>query len=117
MVSISGYVMWKDEVIGRTVIENGKLIENTDYVHDIRKHPWGRSRTAHDILYAMSDRIIPECRVDAAMLEYFGLEKYNVYDIFRKVHGANINDFNWFKFDDDDKSLSWKDINPRIEAE
>ena len=45
------------------------------------------------------------------MLISIGLDNYDPYEIIKKTHGTDYDDWNWYKFTGE--SLTWKDVNPR----
>jgi len=106
----------KDQKVGRLEIINGKLIKNEVYTDNIMLHPFPRSTTFIDITSALEDRVICKSRCTPEIMEDIGISEYNIYDILKNTHGVDVNDFIWFKFDDDDARLSWNDLNPRIKG-
>lgn len=44
------------------------------------------------------------------ILEDLGLDIYNPYEIVKKTHAVDFDDWNWFLFTDE--SLKWEDVNP-----
>lgn len=111
-VTIHCDVYWKYDKVGRLDIENGVLIRNESYTDNFILHPFPRSKTLDAILSALKNRVICEERCDTGMLKAIGVSRYNVYDILRKTHGVDSDDYTWFKFDDDPESLSWRDLMP-----
>lgn len=104
-------VYHEDEKVGRLEIIDGKLVKNEVYTDNILLHPCPRSKTFLSVVSALEDRVVCESRFDDEMKAVLGLEKYNIYDILRKTHGVDIDDFIWFKFDGED--ISWDDVRVR----
>lgn len=104
-------VYHRNEKIGRLEIINGKLIKNEVYTDELIIHPFPRSTTFESITAILKERVICEARCDEFMLKSMGLDHYNVYDILRVTHGVDIDDFIWFKFDDED--ITWEDVRVR----
>ena len=109
-VSIHCDIYHRNEKVGRLDIEKGKLIRNEAFTDNLLLHPCAKSTTALQILGILADRVICESRCEDVMLKSMGLKEYNVFDVFKANHGIDIDDFIWFKFDDDRKDLCWEDI-------
>jgi len=101
------------EKVGRLEIVDSKLIRNEVYTDNIILRPFPASATLPNILAILSDRVLCESRCSAELLEHMGLERYDVWGIFRYNHGVDMDDFIWFKFDDDKSDLSWDDVRVR----
>ena len=112
LVSLHCDVMYKDKRVGRLDIEDGVLLKNECYTDNFIEHPCSRSKTTFDIMEIILDRVICEGRCDSLMLEHIGVKEYNKFEIFKKVHGIDSDDFIWFKFDEDPISLCWEDVKP-----
>lgn len=104
-------VMCKDKKVGRLEIKDGKLIKNEVYTNNIMEHPFPRSKYLMDILGILSERVICEERFTDELKQMTGIPEYNVYALLRNTHGADVDDFIWFRFDGE--TLTWDDINPR----
>lgn len=112
-VTVKCDIFHRDEKVGRLEIENGKLIKNEVYTDNILIHPFPRAKTFLAVASGLRDRVICPERCDKAMLNHMGLNEYNVYSILHHTHGVDIDDFIWFKFDEDPSELSWKDVKVR----
>lgn len=103
-------IMYKDEITGHLVITD-QHVEYHAYTNDKYKILFPENTLGINILRIISERVIPECRCDQTMLDYFGLHEYNLYEIFRQTHGVDIDDFKWFRFAGE--SLTWNDVRVR----
>lgn len=110
-LNIDCEILEKDEVLGRLVIKDGKLIKNEVINGDIHKHPFPNSHTLDQILDVLAERVICRDRCTDVMLKHMGLKEYNIYDILRVTHGIDIDDFNWFRFKGE--NLTWDDVKVR----
>jgi hypothetical protein len=107
-------VMWKNELVGRIEIVEGVLVKNESYNKDWYKNYWTKMTSATNILMSLRNRCFDRARPDKAdLLNYLGLEEYNVYEIIRRTHGVILGDFIWFRFDDDYKGVCWETVNPK----
>lgn len=89
------------------------LIRNEVYNRNIVHHPFPNARGIDSILTFIQDRVLCRERCDVELLDMMGLKEYNIYDIFRETRGRDIDDFIWFKFDDDPKDLCREDLRLR----
>lgn len=103
-------VMYKNEVTGHLVVRNGK-VNYKAFTNDIHKILFPADTLGINILRIILERVIPACRCDSVMLDYFGLEEYDAYEIFKQTHGIDIDDFKWFRFAGE--SLTWDDVRVR----
>lgn len=101
-------VMYKDEKTGRLEIIDGVLVKNEVYTDNIFKHPCPNSKTLISVISALEDRVICIERFTPLMQKVLGLSEYNMYNILRKTHGVDIDDFIWFKFDNE--SIKWENV-------
>ena len=98
---------------GRIEIVNGKLIKNECYTTDLLSHPCPKCKDALSILTILADRVLCESRCEKIMLDSMGLTHYNIWSIFKANHGVDVDDFIWFKFDDDPIDICWDDVRVR----
>lgn len=96
---------------GRIEIINGKLIKNEVYTQNLLFHLCPRAKTFPAVVSALEDRVFCESRFDDIMKKSLKLEHYNIYDILRKTHGVDIDDFIWLKFDGE--NITWDDVKVR----
>jgi hypothetical protein len=106
-------VYHKNEKAGRLEIVDGKLIKNEVYTNDIMIHPCPNSHTFMDVTGILSDRVACESRWSEQDYKDLGVSGYNIYEILHATHGVDVDDFNWFKFDDDRENLTWDDVKVR----
>lgn len=99
------------EKTGRIEIIDSKLVKNEVYTDKLLFHICPRSKTLMSVVSALKERIICEERFTEEVQKFLGLKEYNVYQILRKTHGVNVNDFLWLKFDDE--SITWDDVRVR----
>lgn len=97
--------------VGRLEIKDGKLIKNEVYTDNLIFHPFPRSKTIEQVIAALQQRVICESRCNEFLLNSMGLDHYNIYDILYNTHGVDIDDFIWFKFDNED--ITWDDVRVR----
>ena len=45
------------------------------------------------------------------MLKHFGLKEYNLFDIFKTMHGMDKDDYEWCRFEGED--LTYNDVKVR----
>ena len=103
-------VMYKDEIVGRLEIVDGQLIKNEVYTDVPLKHPFPKHKSFFAIAEALSGRVFCRERFVEEMQRAVGLTEYNVYDIMRNTHGADVDDHIWFRYDGED--LCWDDVKP-----
>ncbi len=103
----------ENEKVGRLEIVDSKLIKNEVYTDNVIIRPFPATANLMGILGILRSRVICHERCDEEMLKSMGLTEYNVYDIFRNTHGVDIDDFIWFKFDEDREDLCWDDVRAR----
>lgn len=63
----------------------------------------------------LSYRILPEERYirNVELQQLCGSVKYDPLNICHFTHGAQVTNFSWIRFDDDDPSLCWDDVKMR----
>ena len=98
--------------IGHIDVVDNKIINNIRYKPEIL-HPFPILRNINALYYFLKERIMSESRWTAEMLESVGESEYNVYNLVKKTHGVDIDDFWWFKFDTDPEDLSFDDVRVR----
>lgn len=104
-------VMWLDKKVGRLEITDSKLVKNEVYTNNIFEHPFPRSKRLMDIIHILSERVICKERWNDIMQRKSGIYEYNVYDILHNTHGADVDDFTWFRFDGE--CITWAEVDPR----
>lgn len=113
MLNLCFDIYHRYDKVGRVEIIDSKLIKNEVYTDNIMLRPFPASTNLINILGILKNRVICEDRWDKDMQDSLGLESYNVYDILRATHGVNVDDFIWFKFDEDPADLSFDDVRVR----
>lgn len=99
------------DTTGRVELKDGRIVKNECYTDDPLKCPCGRIRDYFTMINFMKGRLMCESRWTPEMLHSIGLKKYNVFDVFKRMHGVDIDDFVWFSFDDED--ITWDDVKVR----
>lgn len=113
MLNLCFDIYHRHDKVGRVEIVNSKLIKNEVYTDNILIRPFPASTDLLNILGILKNRVICEERCDKELLTSMGLTHYNIYDILRNTHGVDIDDFIWFKFDEDPEDLTWDDVRVR----
>lgn len=113
MLNLCFDIYHRTEKVGRIEIVDFKLVKNEVYTTSLVKRLCPPTTPLVNILGILKQRVICEERCDKAMLNHMGLSEYNVYDILRVTHGVDIDDFIWFKFDEDPIDLCWDDVRVR----
>lgn len=106
-------IMWKNEKIDDVVVDRDKCtVEVTKYSDHVFHQPFHMEPiTIKNVYQFVKRRVFDEERPDKEeLLAALGLEEYNPYEIMRKTHGANYDDYIWVKFSDDDKDLTWEKV-------
>ena len=110
-----------DKKTGRIEIENGNLIKKECYVsgemiYKCLQFPFLNMETGYSVLKFLQTRVFPYERDDRnVLLKSIGLEEYNIYEILKKTHGVDVDDYWWFKFDGEGE-VKLAQIHPRGEA-
>lgn len=104
-------VFWRDEKTGHVEIKNNTLVRNECYTEDLIKCACGRIKDYLGMVSYMETRIMCKERWTPEMLDSIGLKEYNLFEIFRRMHGIDIDDFTWFRFEGED--LTWDDVKVR----
>lgn len=84
-----------------------------NYVNDILWCPFGKktSATFGDLETFWEERCFPRTRVNAKeVLRLLGVDYYDPYDIVRKTHGVQNEDFCWLRFDDEEGMITYADV-------
>lgn len=103
----------EDNKIGRVEVVDNILVKNETYTSELLSQPCARIRDFETMFRWMQSRLMCPSRWTKEILNHYGLESYNAYKLLKITRGIDIDDFFWFKFDDDIKDLKWKDFNPR----
>lgn len=111
MLNLYCDVLFQDRVVGRIDVVNGVLLRNDCYTDCILEHPCPNSHTLDSLLLVLKDRVISPDRFTPDIARYLGLFEYDWFEIFKKTHGVDIDDFFWFRFDGE--FLSWDDVRVR----
>lgn len=94
-----------DVVIG---LNDFKVTHYTDGYDRMFAHPDSEA-TREDIILFIEDRIIPRNRIGIeSILEYMGLEEYDIWEIAKITHGAHRKDNMWLRFKGE--TITYKDI-------
>ncbi len=101
---------WRDEKTSDVVVDD-KWAHATRYT----THP-AKQLFHADVVsrFELGDVILKSRCFDPArpdkdkILEFFGLDEYNVYDICRRTHGIMAQDNIWMRFDGEE--ITWEDI-------
>ena len=107
-----------DKKTGRIEIENGKLVKKEcyvegDMVYRCLRFPFLNMENGYSVLKFLQTRVFPYERDDREiLLKSIGLSEYNVYESLRKTHGVDVDDYWWFKFDEEGE-VKFKEIHPR----
>lgn len=59
----------------------------------------------------LNERVMCEDRWTLQLLEHLGLKEFNVYEILKKTHGVDVDDFSWIRFSGED--IAWDDVKVR----
>ena len=110
-MDISFDVHYRYEKTGRVELSNCKIVKNECYTDDPLKCPCSRIKDYFTMVEFMKGRLMCETRWTPEMLESIGLKEYNVFEIFKKTHGVDVDDFVWFSFDDE--NITWDDVKVR----
>ena len=100
------YLMWDNEIVGKQVMEKGKVPMMVAITDDVNKLPFDlfkawriREVTMIDFVKWASDRCFPENRVGAEkLLGELGLDRYDGWEIVKKTGGKLETDRFWIKF-------------------
>ena len=104
-------VFWRDEKTGHVEIKNNILVKNECYTDNPLKCGCGKIKDYLTMEEYMKTRIMCLERWTPEMLDYIGLKEYNLFEIFKRTHGIDRDDFEWFKFEGED--LTWEDVKVR----
>ena len=104
-------VFWKDEKVGHIEVKNNRLIKNESYTDNILINAYSRIKTYPDLVGYMQTRIMCYERWTPEMLKHFGLKEYNLFDIFKTMHGMDKDDYEWCRFEGED--LTYNDVKVR----
>ena len=110
-VTIHCDIYHRTEKVGRLDVENGRLERYEVYTSSLVKRLCPEKTSLPNILAILTDRVICPERCDEGMLNYLGVKEYNAYDILKKTHGVDSDDFMWLKFDGED--ITWDDVKVR----
>ena len=103
--------MFKDEVVGHVEIVDNQLVENIVYDDCPWKHLCIKIKTLPGILEVLNERVMCEERWTPEFMEHFGLKEFNVYEILKKTHGIDVDDFSWIRFSGE--NITWNDVKVR----
>lgn len=104
-------VFWRDEKTGHVEIKNNTLIKNECYTDDLLKCACGRIKDYINMTGYLKTRIMCRERWTAEMLADIGLQEYNFFEILKRTHGVDVDDFTWFRFEDEE--ITWNDVKVR----
>lgn len=110
-LNLSFDFMFKNEVVGHVEIVDNKLVKNIVYDDCFWKHLCPKTTTLPGILEVLNERVMCEDRWTPQLLEHLGLKEFNVYEILKKTHGVDVDDFSWIRFSGED--IVWDDVKVR----
>lgn len=111
LMNLDFEVMWRDNLVGHVIMEDGELILNEDYSKRVWENPFRKIRTGRDARACLQDRVICPERFDEEMQKAFGFKEWDVLKILKDTHGVSVDDFTWLKFRGE--SIEWKDVKVR----
>lgn len=104
-------VFWKDEKTGHIEVKNNKLIKNECYTDNPLKNAYGKIKDYYNLVGYMETRIMCPERWTPEMLDYIGLKEYNLFEIFKRMHGMDRDDFEWCRFAGE--TVTYEDVKVR----
>ena len=82
------------------------------FTDEVFKTPFFPPITYEKVFCFIRSRCFDRGRPDSRkLLDFFGVEEYNVYDIARATHGVSVRDFFWMEFPGE--SLTWEEVKVR----
>lgn len=109
------YVMHKDDVVCIVdVPEYGNDIKVEKVIDRAAIQPFYGGKVDRERIYRFfARRCFEENRPDRKeLLASLGLTEYNPYEIVRKTHGVNYDDYLWVRFPGEE-NLHWEDVKIR----
>lgn len=93
---------WQDKLTAEVIINNNDVIIKRYETNPCKQMFCKEHMTLYELGSILETRCWSEDRADLPeILEFLGLEEYNIYDIVRKTHGVKVSDYIWMEFDDE----------------
>ena len=104
-------VLWENEKTADVDVGVSTVRVKRHVLHPVKQIFYADEITRYELGNILRSRCYDRRRPDIdKILEFMGLQEYDVYKMCRFTHGKMAQDFIWFRYEGED--LRWEDLEP-----